>query len=45
MLKNDWIIFSKYDNHVRSDTQHNLGGGGRLYDHLRNTIIFTLVMN
>lgn len=45
MFEKDWITCSRYDNHFRLNIEHNYEGGGKLYDRLMCTIIFTLTTN
>ena len=51
MLKRDWIVCSKYNNHPSQDSQDNFFGGGERgeggleYNHLMRMRVFTLMMN
>jgi hypothetical protein len=45
VFKRDWIMCSKYANHFRFNSEHDLRGGGRLgeggvHDNLMSTRIF-----
>lgn len=43
VFKKDWIMCSQHVNHFRLSDQHDWRGG--LYDHLRITIVFVLIVN
>ena len=42
VLKTDWPVCSKYDNHFRLDNQQNRG---ELHEHVMNRRFFTLIEN